>query len=76
MLQAPPLAQHALSSVSIFAAQRSRAARSTMAAADVVMADGLGGSDAAAALARTRAKIGDELPVIARLYLTPVEPTV
>ena len=45
-----------------------------LAAADVVMADGLSGSAVAAALARTRADIGHELPVIARLYLTPVEP--
>jgi cation diffusion facilitator family transporter len=43
-------------------------------AADVAMADGLAGSEVAAALARTRADIGRELPVIARLYLTPVEP--
>ena len=43
-------------------------------AADVAMADGLSGSAEAAALARTRADMGHELPVIARLYLTPVEP--
>ena len=43
-------------------------------AADVAMADGLSGRDVAAALARTRADVGRELPVIARLYLTPVEP--
>jgi cation diffusion facilitator family transporter len=43
-------------------------------AADVAMADGLSGLDVAAALARTRADVGRELPVIARLYLTPVEP--
>jgi divalent metal cation (Fe/Co/Zn/Cd) transporter len=43
-------------------------------AADVAMADGLSGRDVAAALARTRAEVGRELPVIARLYLTPVEP--
>ena len=41
-------------------------------AADVAMADGLSGADVALALARTRAAIGTELPVIARLYLTPV----
>jgi cation diffusion facilitator family transporter len=44
-----------------------------LAAADVVMADGLSGSDVAAALARTRTGVADELPVVARLYLTPVE---
>ena len=43
-------------------------------AADVAMADGLAGSEVAAALARTRADIAREVPVIARLYLTPVEP--
>jgi cation diffusion facilitator family transporter len=43
-------------------------------AADVAMADGLSGVDVAAALARTRVEVGRELPVIARLYLTPVEP--
>jgi cation diffusion facilitator family transporter len=43
-------------------------------AADVAMADGLSGTDVAVALARTRAEVGRELPVIARLYLTPVEP--
>jgi hypothetical protein len=42
-------------------------------AADVAMADGLSGSEVAAGLARTRADVGRELPVIARLYLTPVE---
>ena len=46
-----------------------------LAAADVVMADGLSGAEVAAALGRTRADVGRELPVIARLYLTPVEPT-
>ena len=45
-----------------------------LAAADVVMGEGLSGREVAAALARTRADIGTELPVIARLYLTPVEP--
>jgi cation diffusion facilitator family transporter len=43
-------------------------------AADVAMADGLSGADVALALARTRAAICNELPVVARLYLTPVEP--
>ncbi len=43
-------------------------------AADVAMADGLTGEQVAAGLARTRADVGRELPVIARLYLTPVEP--
>jgi cation diffusion facilitator family transporter len=43
-------------------------------AADVAMTDGLSGGDVAAALARTRADVGRELPLIARLYLTPVEP--
>jgi cation diffusion facilitator family transporter len=42
-------------------------------AADVAMADDLSGREVAAALARTRADVGRELPVIARLYLTPVE---
>jgi cation diffusion facilitator family transporter len=43
-------------------------------AADVAMANGLDGEQVAVALARTRAAVGRELPVIARLYLTPVEP--
>jgi cation diffusion facilitator family transporter len=43
-------------------------------AADVALADGLSGREVAAALARTRADIGRELPVVTRLYLTPVEP--
>jgi cation diffusion facilitator family transporter len=42
-------------------------------AADVMMADGLTGVEVAAALARTRAGLGRDWPVIARLYLTPVE---
>jgi cation diffusion facilitator family transporter len=42
-------------------------------AADVAMANDLSGRQVAAALARTRADVGRELPVIARLYLTPVE---
>jgi cation diffusion facilitator family transporter len=41
-------------------------------AAEVRMADGLTGDDVATALARTRADMCSELPVIARLYLTPV----
>ena len=47
-------------------------ATGTPRAADVAMADGLSGADIALALARTRAAIATELPVIARLYLTPV----
>ena len=42
-------------------------------AADVAMGDGLSGREVAAALARTRDEVGRELPVVARLYLTPVE---
>jgi cation diffusion facilitator family transporter len=42
-------------------------------AADVAMADGLSGAQVATALARTRADVGRELPVVARLYLTPVQ---
>jgi cation diffusion facilitator family transporter len=42
-------------------------------AADIAMGDGLSGREVAAALARTRAEVGRELPVVARLYLTPVE---
>jgi cation diffusion facilitator family transporter len=45
-----------------------------MAAADVAMADGLSGGEVIAALARTRAAVGANLPAVARLYLTPVEP--
>jgi cation diffusion facilitator family transporter len=41
-------------------------------AADVEMSDGLTGAEVAAALARMRADLGSELPMIARLYLTPV----
>ena len=48
--------------------------REVLVAADVQMADGLAGADVSAALARTRADIASELPVIARLYLTPVPP--
>lgn len=43
-----------------------------MVAADVAMAEGLSGSEVAAVLARIRADVRRELPVIARLYLTPV----
>jgi len=42
-------------------------------AADIAMGDGLSGREVAAALARTRDELGRELPVVARLYLTPVE---
>jgi hypothetical protein len=42
-------------------------------AADIAMGDGLSGREVAAALARTREEVGRELPVVARLYLTPVE---
>jgi cation diffusion facilitator family transporter len=42
-----------------------------LAAADVQMADGLTGDEVAAILTRTRAELMRELPVIARLYLTP-----
>jgi cation diffusion facilitator family transporter len=41
-------------------------------AAEVRMADGMTGAEVATALARTRADLCTELPVIARLYLTPV----
>jgi cation diffusion facilitator family transporter len=41
-------------------------------AADVVMADGLAGTEVAAALARIRADVAREVPAISRLYLTPV----
>jgi cation diffusion facilitator family transporter len=41
-------------------------------AAEVRMADGMDGDEVATALARTRADVCGELPVIARLYLTPV----
>jgi cation diffusion facilitator family transporter len=44
-------------------------------AADIAMNAGLTGSDVAAALARARAEIARDLPVIARLYLTPVAPS-
>jgi cation diffusion facilitator family transporter len=42
-------------------------------AADIAMGDGLSGREVAAALARTRDEVGREVPVVARLYLTPVE---
>jgi cation diffusion facilitator family transporter len=45
-----------------------------MVAADVAMAGRLSGSEVAAVLARIRADVRRELPVIARLYLTPVAP--
>ena len=41
-------------------------------AADVQMADGLTGTEVTAALARMRAEVAREVPVVARLYLTPV----
>jgi divalent metal cation (Fe/Co/Zn/Cd) transporter len=41
-------------------------------AADVQMADGLAGDEVAEVLVRARADVMRELPVIARLYLTPV----
>jgi cation diffusion facilitator family transporter len=43
-------------------------------AADVAMADGLSGAEVTAAVARMRADVRREVPVITRLYLTPVEP--
>jgi cation diffusion facilitator family transporter len=42
-------------------------------AADVRMADGLGGADVAAALERARTDIARDVPAVARLYLTPVQ---
>ena len=42
-------------------------------AADVEMSDGLSGDDVAGALDRVRAELCGEVPVIARVYLTPVE---
>ena len=41
-------------------------------AADVEMSDGLTGREVAGALGRIRDELGREVPVIARLYLTPV----
>jgi cation diffusion facilitator family transporter len=43
-------------------------------AADIEMSAGLTGSDVAGVLARLRDDLGREVPVIARLYLTPVAP--
>lgn len=42
-------------------------------AADVRMADGLAGTDVAAALERAREDIARDVPAVARLYLTPVK---
>jgi cation diffusion facilitator family transporter len=42
-------------------------------AADVEMSDGLSGGEVAIELARTREDIVREIPVIARIYLTPVQ---
>ena len=47
-------------------------ASEVLVAADVVMEPGLGVEDAAQALSRARIRIRREVPVIARLYLTPV----
>jgi cation diffusion facilitator family transporter len=41
-------------------------------AADVQLTDGLAGADVGGALARTRAEVTRDFPVVARLYLTPV----
>jgi cation diffusion facilitator family transporter len=46
--------------------------REVLVAAEVRMADGMTGEDVALALARLRAAMCTEVPVIARLYLTPV----
>jgi divalent metal cation (Fe/Co/Zn/Cd) transporter len=43
-----------------------------LAAADVQMTDGLAADEVAEILVRTRAEVARELPVIVRLYLTPV----
>jgi cation diffusion facilitator family transporter len=43
-------------------------------AADVQVAGGIDGADIAVALARIRAEVARDLPVITRLYLTPVPP--
>jgi cation diffusion facilitator family transporter len=45
-----------------------------LAAADVRMREGLSGEEVAVLLVRMRAEVIQELPVIMRLYLTPVEP--
>src|SRR4051812_1144460 len=42
-------------------------------AADVEMSDGLSGSEVARELGRMRSELGREVPVITRLYLTPVD---
>jgi cation diffusion facilitator family transporter len=47
-------------------------ARAVLVAADVVMDPGLGGDDAARALALARTRIQREAPIVTRLYLTPV----
>ena len=47
-------------------------ASQVLVAADVLMEPGLGVEDAAHALTRARTQIQQDLPVIARLYLTPV----
>ena len=46
--------------------------REVLVAADVRMVDGMGGEEVARALTRLRAAMCTEVPVIARLYLTPV----
>jgi cation diffusion facilitator family transporter len=46
--------------------------REVLVAAEVHMADGMSGEEVSAALARARAAMCTEVPVIARLYLTPV----
>jgi len=46
--------------------------REVLVAAEVHMADGMSGEEVSAALAGARAAICGEVPVIARLYLTPV----
>ena len=47
---------------------------SVLVAADVQTADGLSGAEVSAALARIRADVGRDLPVVSRLYLTPLPP--
>jgi len=46
--------------------------REVLVAAEVHMADGMSGEEVSAALARARAAMCSEVPVISRLYLTPV----
>jgi cation diffusion facilitator family transporter len=46
--------------------------REVLVAAEVRTVDGMSGEEVAAALARTRDALCSELPVLARLYLTPV----